>query len=382
MNWIRQLVLRRREQRDVAAEIDAHIQEKAEELVAGGMSRPEAESAARRQFGNVALAEEHSREVWQWSTLEAILRDVKYAFRQLRRNPGFTFTVVLTLAFAIGANTAVFTMVNALMFRPLPYSEPQQLATVMRNFSASKDGRAITDSENEQDGETWDLVRDGVPAVEAAVYSYGSNGVNLQAGNSVRYVQEQRVSAGYFNVLGIRPLLGRSFSDEEDRPNGPRAVILSFDLWHSQFSGDPEVLGRTVLLKGEPSVIVGVLPAGTHTTAPADLWTPLRPSRTGEGEGQNYHIVVRLKRGFSWAAAGEQLAVLRPRSFLGFAKNSPEGHAWLSVRPMQEELADSSRRPALILMSAVAMILLIACANRSEEHTSELQSHSFISYAV
>jgi len=115
--------------------------------------------------------------------------------------------------------------------------------------------------------------------------------------------------------------------------------------------------------RASPTAIVGVLPAGTHTTAPADLWTPLRPTRTGEGEGQNYHLVVRLKPGSSWAAASAQLAALRPDSLLGFTKENPGGHAWLSVRPMQQELADASRRPTLILMSAVAMILLIACAN-------------------
>jgi predicted permease len=379
MNWLKQLFARRTEYRNLSEEISEHLQEKIEELMASGMSRQEAVSAARREFGNVALVEEHSREVWQWAVLEAILRDLKYAVRQLRRNPGFTFTVLFTLAFAIGANTTVFTMVNALMLRPLPYPEPQKLATVMRNYSLSKDGRAVTDSENEQDGETWELVRDDVPAVKAAVYSYGASGVNLEAGTSVRYVQQQRVSASYFDVLGIHPILGRTFTAEEDRPNGPKAVILSFELWKSLFAADRDALGKTILLKGAPCTIIGVLPANTHTTAPADLWTPLQPGRTGEGEGQNYHIVVRLKPGSSWVEASTQLATLRPRSFLGFSKNNPEGHAWLSVRPMQQELADASRRPTLILMSAVGIILLIACANlaglmlvRVARRTSEL----------
>jgi len=363
MNWLQQLVSRPREYSNVSEEIAEHLQEKVDELISGGMSRPDAEAAARRQFGNALLIEEHSREVWQWAVFDSILRDLKYAFRQLRRNPSFTITVLLTLSFAIGANTAVFSMVNALLLRPLPYSEPQQLATLMRNYGITQDGRAITNSQNEHDGETWELVRNNAPALEPAVYSYGSSGINLQTETSVRYVQEQRVSASYFDVLRIRPVLGRTFTAEEDRPNGPEAVILSFELWRSLFAANRDVLGKPILLKGAPYVVVGVLPANTHTTAPADLWTPLQPSRTGEGDGQNYHIVVRLKPGYSWAAASTQLSALRPQSFAGFAKEYPEGHAWLSVRPMQQELADQSRRPTLILMSAVAIILLIACTN-------------------
>jgi predicted permease len=363
MNWLQQLVSRRRQYRDLSNEMAEHLQEKIEELMHGGMPRQQAEATARREFGNVLLIEEHGREVWQWAVFDAILRDLKYALRQLRRNPGFTFIVLLILSVAIGANTAVFSMVNALMLRPLPYPEPQQLATVMRNYGITKDSRTVTDSENEQDGETWELVRDNVPAVEAAVYSYGSSGVNLQAGTSVRYVQQQRVSASYFDVLGIRPILGRTFTVDEDRPHGPQAAVLSFELWQSLFAGDRDAVGKAILLKGAPCVIVGVLPANTHTTGPADLWTPLQPSRSGEGGGQNYHIVVRLKPEASWTAASTQMAALRPHSFLGFAKEYPEGHAWLSVRSMQQELADASRRPTLILMSAVAIILLIACAN-------------------
>src|SRR5580765_2152535 len=222
MNWLKQLVSRRRQYRDLSEEIAEHLQEKVEELISSGMPRHEAEAAARRQFGNALLLEERGREVWQWATLDAISRDLKYAFRQLRRNPSFTITVLLTLSFAIGANTAVFSMVNALLLRPLPYSEPQQLATLMRNYGITQDGRAITDSQNEHDGETWELVRDNAPVIEPAVYSYGSSGINLQTETSVRYVQEQRVSARYFDVLRIRPVLGRTFTAEEDRPNGPK----------------------------------------------------------------------------------------------------------------------------------------------------------------
>src|SRR5262245_56084949 len=131
MNWLKQLVLRHRESGNLSNEIAEHLQEKVEELIAEGMSPEEAMHAARREFGNVTLLQERGREVWQWTTLEAILRDLKYASRQLRRNPGFTITVLLTLGFAIGANTAVFSMINALLLRPLPYPQPERLGSLL-----------------------------------------------------------------------------------------------------------------------------------------------------------------------------------------------------------------------------------------------------------
>src|ERR1041385_1302996 len=358
MNWLRQLVSRRRQYRDLSDEMAEHLQEKIEELISSGMSRPEAEAAARRQFGNTLLLEEHSREVWQWAVFDAVLRDLRYAFRQLRRNPGFTFTVLLTLGVAIGANTAVFSMVNALLLRPLPYSEPERLASVMRNYSSG----AGFDTEDGQNGEIWELVRDNVPAVQAAVYSDESSGVNLQTQTTAHYMHQQRVSAGYFEVLGIHPIIGRTFTAEEDRPHGPKAVILSFEAWQSLFFSDRSVVGKSILLKGEPHVVIGVLPANTHSTAPADIWTPLQPVTSGEGEGENYHVVVRLKDGSSWAQANAQLANLHPNSFLRFIKEK-SGRAWLSVRPLQQDLASTARTPVTMLMSAVALILLIACAN-------------------
>jgi predicted permease len=359
MNWLKQLVSRRRQYRDLSDEMAEHLQEKVEEMISSGMPRHEAEAAARRQFGNPLLLEERSREVWQWATLDAILRDLRYAFRQLRRNPGFTATVLLTLSVAIGANTAVFSMVNALLLRPLPYSEPERLASVMRNYSSG----AGFDTEDDQNGQTWELVRDNVPAVQAAVCFDGASGVNLQAQTTAHYVHQQRVSAGYFEVLGIHPIVGRTFTAEEDRPHGPKAVILSFEAWQSFFFSDRSVVEKSILLKGEPHVVIGVLPANTHTSAPADVWTPLQPVTSGEGEGENYHVVMRLKDGSSWAQANAQLANLHPNSFLRFVKENSAGRAWLSARPLQQDLASAGRTPVTILMSAVALILLIACAN-------------------
>ena len=361
MNWLQQLISRRREYRDLSDEIAEHLQEKADELIAGGMARQDAEVAARRQFGNALLLEEHSREVWQWTIFDAVLRDLKYAFRQLRRNPGFTFTVLLTLSVAIGANTAVFSMVNALLLRPLPYPQPERLGSLVSHYEGifGSTGKATSEDDNSSDGETWELVRDNVPAVIAGATA-GTRGVNLQIGSSIRYVRAQRVSAGYLEALGVRLIFGRSFTKEEDRPDGAKVVVVSYQIWQSLLGADREAIGKAIHLKGEPYTVVGVLPPHTETPDKADLLTPLRPTRTGEGEGNNYGVILRLRDGASWAQADAQLAPLHPEIL---QRRQTRAHAWLYAVPLQKDFARDQGTPVYLLMSAVALVLLVAGAN-------------------
>jgi predicted permease len=361
MNWLRQIFSRRAVYADLSDEMQEHLQEKVEELVAGGMSHEQAQAAARREFGNTLLLEERGREVWTWSWLENILRDLRFTLRQLRRNPGFTLTVILTLTLAIGANTAVFSMVNALLLRPLPYPEPERLASLTRHTTGTpQGGQPVEELDEGQDGETWELVRDGVPSVILGASAFGANGVNLEANHQIRYVEDQRVSAGFLDVLGIQPLLGRTFTRDEDHPNGPNATILSYALWQSLYSGDANIIGQTIRLRGEPYVVVGVMPAHVQSTTPADLWTPLQPWRGGEGGGDNYHVLMRLREGANWAQVSSQLLPLHPAMFDNFFKGS---RSELTAIPLQRALAQEKLNATLMLMSAVALILLIAAAN-------------------
>ena len=296
------------------------------------------------------------------------IQALRLALRQLHKNPGFSLAVTLTLALCVGVNTAVFSLLNGFLLRPLPYPEPDRLAVLVLHLEgiSPKSGQFEHQDGTSQDGETWEMVRDNVPSVQAASFGITS-GVNLQAGSAsgtnVRYVQNMRVSAHYFDVLGIQPFLGRGFTAEEDRPNGPSAAILSYALWQSAFHADPQVLGKQVVVKGEPHTVVGVLPPGAQSTGVADLWTPLQPHQSGECGGDNCEILMRLVPGASWQQVSAQLAHVRKPWFDDLSKS--KGRAWFYALPLARalNLDNGMRRPILGLMSAVGFILLIACAN-------------------
>ena len=298
--------------------------------------------------------------------MNRLMMDLRYALRQLRKSPGFAAIATLTLALGIGANTTIFSLVNAFLLRPLPYPEPDRLAVVIRHVEgiSPRTGQFVQDDDPTQDGKTWEEVRDQMPSVRAAVFG-GTSGVNLVAGSGsgadLRYVRDMRVSAKYFNVLGIAPSLGRSFTEEEDRPNGPNAVILSYSVWQSALHGDREIVGKTVILKGEPYTVVGVLARDAQVTGIADLWTPLQPHQSGECGGQNCEIIVRLAPGASWQQVATELSHVRKDWLDETAKE--KAHGWFYTSPLAENLDNGMRQPVLLLMVSVGLILLIACTN-------------------
>ena len=285
-------------------------------------------------------------------------QNLRFAARQLRRNPGFTVAVVITLALSIGANTAIFSLVNALMLKSLPYAHSERMGT----FYARVTGPGASDERTGIDGEKWELLRDNVPALMPAV-SGGTSGVNLKAGSRVEYIHEGRVSAHYLDVLAVQPLLGRNFSEDEDRPHGPKAAILSYSLWHSVFGSNPNILGQAILLKGEPYTAVGVLPQGATTPLNADVYTNLQPSREGEGGGSNFDAITRLRDGANWQEANAEINHAWASRAQRFAKNSPGSQVTYYSVPFQKGQTDALRPQVLALMLAALFILLIACAN-------------------
>ncbi|HEV2402052.1 MAG TPA: ABC transporter permease [Candidatus Sulfotelmatobacter sp.] len=297
--------------------------------------------------------------------MSGLVQDFRYALRQLLKSPGFAVAATLTLALGIGANIAIFSLVNAFLLRPLPYPEPERLGVVIRHVEGvSQSGQFSQDDDPTQDGKTWEEIRDHVSSARAAVFG-GTGGVNLVAGTGpgaqIRYVQDMRVSAHYFDVLGITPLLGRGFTEEEDRPGGPNAVVVSYALWQSVFHGDTQALGKPVTVKGEPHVVVGVLPADAQVTGRADLWTPLQPHQSGECGGQNCEVIVRLAPGASWQQLATQISHIRPDWLEEVAKEKARG--WFYVSPLAKNVDNGMKQPVLLLMAAVGLILLIACTN-------------------
>jgi predicted permease len=290
-----------------------------------------------------------------------LLHDLRYAVRVLLASPVFAVTAILTLALCIGANTAIYTVVDRVLLRPLPYPRPERIGMITRHYERA----GVAEDDLSQSGFTWVALRDGAGAVIdlAAVSGLGA-GVNLVAGDRASSVRQERVSAGYFRVLGIAPEIGREFSADEDRVNGPAVAALSHALWVRAFHADPSIVGRSIMLRGEPHTVVGVMLPSVQWGTAIDVWTPLRPSPQGEGNGENYALIARLKDGVGWPQALQQIesatATLARERY-----RSPRGDtvARFAAVPLQRGLTDETRRPLLILWGAVGIVLLIGCVN-------------------
>ena len=196
-------------------------------------------------LGGVEQVKQAVRDRRAGSGWERVSRDLRQGFRQLLRNPGFTLAAIVTLALSIGANTAIFSIVDALILRALPYSHPDRMGTIFTRIQ----GARASDERHHVNAEQWELLRDQVPALVSAVSGIRTSGVNLESGSHVNYVHNARVSAHYLDVMGIHPALGRNFTEVEDHPNGPLTVILSNSVWRNTFNADQDIIGRGILLK-------------------------------------------------------------------------------------------------------------------------------------
>jgi len=286
-------------------------------------------------------------------------REFRFALRQLRKAPAFTAIVLVTLGLCIGANAAIYSVLDAVLLRPVPYPEPDRLAMVQT--LVHQDGHEFT--HERQTGALFEAVREDTPGLDTAAFSDAAAGVNFAAGHHAGFVQQQRVSAGFFRVLGVLPQYGREFTRAEDVPHGPAVAILSDAFWRREFHGDTSVFSRPILLRGEPYTVVGIMPAGFRSIAPVDVWTPLRPTRTGEGGGTNYTVIARLRPGVSWAEATGQLkaisrALVEMPNFPHFDNNFEE-----RIIPYQAGLTLDVRNELWLTWGAVLMVLLIGCVN-------------------
>jgi predicted permease len=358
-SWWRSVVHRSAVERGMSDEVEFHIARHAERLAdIHGLSHGEALRRAHVEFGSVERYKEEARRSLGLALVDDLRRDVRYAWRMAAKQKGLTATVVAILAITIGANSAVYTLVDRLVVRPLPYPEPQRLGAIVRHFErGGRSGESFSVT-----GSVWETMRDGVPDLDIAVVG-GPSGVNLAAGEDIAYVQQQRVSSGYFRVLGMPPAIGREFTADEDRSGGPSAVILSHSLWTRTFHADPTIVGHAITLRGEPSIVVGVLPDGFQPTIPVDIWTPLRPSTQGEGAGSNYELVARVRPAAAWTAVAHRVEAIGDVLIRERVHPPADVHLSLRLVPWQRVATNTIRQPLLVLWAAVLVVLLIGCVN-------------------
>jgi predicted permease len=357
MNWLKQLFSRRRLYNDLSEEMQQHLEEKIEELVATGLTRKEATSTARRAFGNVTLIEDDSRQVWRWPSIENLLLDVRFAFRMLRKSPGFTAVVILTLALGIGANTAMFSVVQGVVLAPLHYSEPGRLVMVLEsNLRFPQDAISYPNF--------LDWQRSARSFQQMAVVRLGQ-GFDLTGPGAPEHLAGDEISSGFLGTLGVEPSLGRDFTPQEDQRGGAPVVIISDRLWRSRFGADPQALGQSVALGGIDYTIIGILPAEFRFIGDSDVYLPLGQHNPLLLEARGSHdamvSIARLKPDVGISQAQAEMSAIQDH----LDQLYPEADRGLGIdiEPLKRIIVGDVRGTLLMLLGAVGLVLLITCAN-------------------
>ncbi len=359
---IRSLFCRRKVDSELEDEFRFHLDQLIEENIAAGVEPREARTLALRKMGCINQFEEECRDMRRVNFVDDLLRDLRYAGRNLRRSPGFATLAVLIMALGIGANTAVFSVVNAVLLKPLSYRDPDRIVTLTNPFITGEALTALSAKPvsipNFQD---W---HDQSSSFDAMAY-YQSFEAAVTTGAEAEYAQATKVSPEFFRVFAIEPLIGRHFTPEELKLGGNGGLMISYAYWQSHFGGDTRVLGRTVGGLGGPLPIVGVLPPGFRFPDKTDLWYPVNTisrERAATFRGaQNYFAVGRLRSGVSLGRAQAEMTSIASR----LAQQYPETNKnqTVAVRRMRDDMVGDVRLTLYVLLGAVSVVLLIACAN-------------------
>ncbi len=351
------LFRRRRLDRELDDEVMLHLDLAAQDYMRRGMSERDARAAALRNFGGVIQMKESYREQRGLPFIETFVQDARYGVRSLLRTKAFTAAALLTLTLGIGANSAIFSVVNAVLLRPLDYPEPERIVQMHRHidgYQARTTGRRFM---------FW---RDQMKSVEA-VAAWRSTAFNVAAGDTAELVDALEASKEYFTVFGGVPLHGRPFLPEEDLVGGPEVAILGHRIWRRMFNGDPAVVGKAISLGDRSYTVVGVMPEGFDEMRTAELYVPLRPSTTGPGGGYNYAVVARLRRDTSLSQANAESATVFEAYKASVLSTNPKAdfarEQATVFLPYQESVSRSVKPALLMMLGAVGMLLLIACAN-------------------
>jgi len=351
------LLRREKFSNDLEEEMSFHREQKEQELRDAGVAPETAHYAAMREFGNTTRLKEQSHEIVGFR-FETVWQDLHFALRQLRRSPGFTLTAVLMLALGIGASVAIFAFVDAALIKPLPYQDPTRLVDVAER------GKLWPRSNlSYQDYVDWKKMNKVFSALEA----YTGGGYLMKTATGVEPVTAARVSAGFFRVLGVKPVLGRDFYDGEDQPSGGDTMILTYQSWQERFGGRKDIIGQTVDLDGVPNTIIGVLPA-SFQFAPrgrAEFWGTVHKLTNCEKRRSCHNMfgVARLKDGVTvQSALADMTAVAKQLEVQYPGSNRDQG---ASVKPLYEQIVGDIRPILLVLLGGAVLLLVIACVNVS-----------------
>jgi predicted permease len=340
---------------DIEEELRIHVEMETERNVGRGMPPDEARSAARKSFGNVVRNTELSYDVRGGGWLETLWQDLRFGARMLRKQPGFSLVAVATLALGIGANTAIFSIVNAVLLRPFPYQAPERLVMLQERYTA---GGFSPSYPNFADWRVQNSVFEATSAVRP------NESFNLTGVGEPERLRGCLVSAEFLSTLGIQPIVGRDFLAEEDRPGATPAAILSYGFWRRRFAEDPGIIGKQLTLNKQTFTVVGVTPANFQFYGKPMSRYPLvlQAERfKGRGSDPGVDAVARLRPGVSLEQAEGDLNMIAARLEQQYPASNKGRRAL--VTPLHERFVGNVRRPLLILLGAVGVVLLISCAN-------------------
>jgi putative ABC transport system permease protein len=347
---------KRRQDRELADELESHVQMHIEENLGRGMTPEEARRQALIKLGGIEQTKENYRDRRGFPLLESLVQDVRFGLRMLRKNPGFTAVAVLTLALGIGANTAVFTVLNKVLLDPLPYPQPDRLVQLERSFPEDTGAFLISIPK-------FMVWRNQTRVFENFAASDHDSIENLTEGDHPEEVTVAHVSADYFSIFGARLAAGRAFTSEEDRPRGPRVALVSNGYWRSHFGEDANLVGRTVSLDGEPYEVIGIVGPSFAADPRADIWLPLQADPNSTSQAHHLLVVARLKPDVTLAQAQAAMKVAAeefrrkfPMGLLGPGESA-------TAVPLRDVVIGNVRPALFVLLGAVGFVLLIACAN-------------------
>ena len=353
---------------DVDDEMEFHIQIIAERFVKAGYGEEEARTMARQEFGDrdrarnecIEIDTTRMRHVDASERISRLWQDVRHGARRLLKSPVFAIVSILTLAIGIGPNIAIFSIINSVLLEPLPFAKPNELVYIQETFPVpgGKTGNGSVSYPNYLDWKAQSK------SFDLAISSF-SGSTNFQGAGDPERLSAAAVSADAFNMLGVRPLLGRSFATGEDAPEAPKLAVLGETFWRRRFNADPSIIGKPILLDGTPNTVVGIMPAAAtfpSRSAPIDVWVPLQVQLRPNSRGRHSYVVIgRLRNGVGLAAATTEMKQIAAR-LAELYPGSQEKRS-VALTPYRDVVVGNVRAQLLVLLGAAGLVLLIACAN-------------------